>query len=228
MNKYVNRSILLGFAVLALGAFQVVQHDSMANPESYVLLDGHLSGQPELPYSVGHWDRERPTFLTKNSESIARILAAEYPSWTAKEVRELSNFILQLSQRHQFSPALILSVIDVESRFNPLAISDKGAMGLMQIKPSTAEYIATKLRLPFGGSDSLYDPKVNLSLSVQYMRELRDQFPDPQAYLAAYNWGPGIVTKCIQNKEPIPSQYYNKVMRSYHKYRSAVFHAAQI
>ena len=222
MKQNYIRSFSFGSIGLLLGLlFHLAQQDSVYPRASFYLWEGHLSGQPELPYSVGRWDKDKSNWQLKNSESIARILAAEYPNWNEHEVRELSDFILQLSQKYHFPPALILSVIDVESRFNPLAVSHKGAVGLMQIKPTTAEYVAGKIQFPFHGSDTLYDPKVNVYLSIQYMRELRDQFKDPEVYLAAYNWGPGAITKFLRNGDPVPSNYYNKVMRSYHKYRSA-------
>lgn len=207
----------------SLGAFVAADHNfAPSDPYSYFLWEGHLSGQPELPYSVGRWDQDRNARLIKNSASIARILTTEYPSWNEREVRELSDLILQLSRRFHFPPALILSVIDVESRFNPQALSQKGAMGLMQIKPDTAEYVATKMRIPYRGGHSLFDPKINVYISIHYMKELREQFRDPEVYLAAYNYGPGAISKIIRNGDPVPSRYYNKVMRSYHKYRSAV------
>ena len=217
------RLILLGIAALSLVAIIAARRDSM-RPQSfaYSLWDGYLFGQPEFPYSVGNWDKDRSTWSIKNSKSIAMILAREFPDWNEREVQELSALILDLSSKHHFPPALILSVIDVESSFNPEALSHKGAVGLMQIKPDTAEYVAAKMSIPYRGGRSLYDPKVNLYLSIHYMKVLREQFRDPHVYLAAYNYGPGAIAKMIRNGDPMPSNYYNKVMRSYHKYRNVV------
>jgi soluble lytic murein transglycosylase-like protein len=87
---------------------------------------------------------------------------------------------------YDLNPALVNSVISVESAFNPAAVSWKGAQGIMQLMPATARR--------FGVSDA-FDVKQNVEGGVRYLRFLRDTFKDDQLAIAAYNAGEGAVTK---------------------------------
>lgn len=83
-------------------------------------------------------------------------------------------------------PDLVRAVIQVESAFNPRARSNKGAMGLMQLMPSTArEY---KVRNPF-------DPRTNIEAGIKHLKSLIDRFRGVELALAAYNAGEGAVSK---------------------------------
>jgi soluble lytic murein transglycosylase-like protein len=96
-----------------------------------------------------------------------------------------------LIQQHASSqgikPDLVRAVIQVESAFNPRAVSPKGAMGLMQLMPATAAQ--------FGVIDP-FNPVENIRAGVRYLRQLLDRYNDnEQLALAAYNAGPGAVDK---------------------------------
>jgi Transglycosylase SLT domain len=84
------------------------------------------------------------------------------------------------------SPLLVDSVIQVESNYNPYAISPKGAQGLMQLMPATARR--------FGVTNS-FDAKQNIEGGVRYLKFLQDTFKDDRLAIAAYNAGEGAVTK---------------------------------
>ena len=85
--------------------------------------------------------------------------------------------------------ALVAAVIYEESRFRREARSDAGAIGLMQLKPETAETIARAT----GGAgfrvDDLFDPDVNVAYGSWYLRHLLDKYGDERVALAAYNAG---------------------------------------
>src|SRR5580704_16964607 len=84
------------------------------------------------------------------------------------------------------SPALVDSMIQVESNYNPYAVSPKGAQGLMQLMPDTARR--------FGVTNS-FDAKQNIEGGVRYLKFLQDSFKDDRLAIAAYNAGERAVTK---------------------------------
>jgi soluble lytic murein transglycosylase len=93
------------------------------------------------------------------------------------------------SRNYRLDPALLAAVIYTESKFNADARSSSGAVGLMQLLPSTAEGIA----LHTGGSrfrvSDLYTPEINIRYGSWYLRHLLDKYGDERTALAAYNAG---------------------------------------
>ncbi len=98
-------------------------------------------------------------------------------------------------------PLWVMAIIKVESGFLPGARSSRGAVGLMQILPSTAREIAPEIGVVIENDDDLKDPDTNLHLGVYYLTKLQFLFPDDDvAVLAAYNAGPGVTSQWRQGK----------------------------
>jgi soluble lytic murein transglycosylase-like protein len=120
------------------------------------------------------------------------------------------------AKKYNIDPLLVHSVIQVESNYNPYAISPKGAQGLMQLMPGTARR--------FGVSNS-FDPRENIEGGVRYLKYLSELFPhDPRLALAAYNAGEGAVWKYNFQIPPYreTEQYVYKVARKYGQAKKAV------
>lgn len=97
---------------------------------------------------------------------------------------------------HHLSPVLIGAIVFVESRFNPEAISSKGARGLMQIMPSTGKWAARQMDLKNYSEQDLIDPMVNLNIGTWYLAYLKKYFNGNETKaLAAYNAGHSYVEK---------------------------------
>jgi hypothetical protein len=90
------------------------------------------------------------------------------------------------AQHYDVDPLLVDSVIHVESGYNPLAVSPKGAMGLMQLIPATARRF---------GVTNPFDPKENIEAGVRYLKYLQGLFGDDRLALAAYNAGEAAVAR---------------------------------
>lgn len=105
-------------------------------------------------------------------------------------VPKLVQTIITESKQFEFDPVFILAVIQTESSFNPRRVGSSGEIGLMQVLPTTAEWIARKYDIPWKGPQSLYDPSTNVRIGIRYFALLREQF-DGRAYhyLPAYNMG---------------------------------------
>ena len=100
---------------------------------------------------------------------------------------DLDALIRELSERYGLAPELVRAVIRQESAFDPFAVSVKGAQGLMQLMPGTAQR--------FGVQD-VFDPAENVLGGVKYLRFLMDRYEgDTRLALAAYNAGEGAVDR---------------------------------
>ncbi len=101
-----------------------------------------------------------------------------------------ADLIHQYSEQHNLDPFLVAAVIKAESRFRSRATSHKDARGLMQILPSTGEWIAASIGLQGFTPEQLYEPEVSIILGTWYLRDLLRQFDgNLPAALAAYNAG---------------------------------------
>ena len=180
----------------------------------------HLMPEPPLPaVSAAPPAAPEATVPAKpDPSSEAGVLAELRKRHTAladHELVRLARTIMEESERHDFDPALVMAVIHVESGGFHLAVSHVGAMGLMQLLPSTGEELAGKLGLPWSGPDTLFDPFVNVKLGVAYLRELTDRYESTETALAAYNWGPGRIDRRIRRGAGVPSRYIEQVMKAY-------------
>jgi soluble lytic murein transglycosylase-like protein len=100
-------------------------------------------------------------------------------------VTTYDHWIKAACRKHSLDPALVKAVIHAESRFDPMAVSPKGAIGLMQIDPNTVKELGIK---------DPFNPKYNIDGGVRYLKELLDAFEgDQKLALAAYNAGPSQV-----------------------------------
>jgi len=121
--------------------------------------------------------------------------------------------IRNAAERYGLDPELIRAIIKVESSFNPYAVSEKGAMGLMQLMPETAKEM--NVAAPFEAGE-------NIMGGSRYLRKMLNLFDgDLRLGLAAYNAGP---SRVLENgaipKIPETEQYVKKVMREYGRARA--------
>lgn len=145
-------------------------------------------------------------------EDILRFVLRFSEDLTTPQARKLAKTINEECDQYDLDPFLILAVIQVESNFSPKAVSNKGAIGLMQVTPSTAGYLAGKLGISIRGNKSLHDPFINVRLGIYYLSLLQDRFKNIEHALLAYNFGPG---KFEESKEQVilASSYAKRVLK---------------
>lgn len=142
------------------------------------------------------------------------------------------NEIIEVSDKYNVEPELIASMINVESSYREKIISNKGAVGLMQIMPKTAEWVAKKLNKKFS-IEFLYNPKYNIEIGSYYLSYLINYFQDVNTGICAYNAGIGNVEKWLKDVEfsdngkilkKIPfietKKYLSRVIKNYHYYKN--------
>lgn len=130
-------------------------------------------------------------------------------------VDHIATSVHEASVRYEMEPEMILAVIRTESAFDVNALSNKGAVGLMQILPSTAQEIAQELRMEWRGEDLLRDPSANIAMGTYYLTKLLGQFEDMAVALTAYNHGPGRVAELEESRATLPMGYAEKVLSYY-------------
>ena len=129
--------------------------------------------------------------------TILTAIAYFYVLYPLKYVNEIetAGFI------YNVDPALIASVINEESSFDNLCESPSGAIGLMQIMPSTAEWLAVRMGIDDYEKNKLYNAEFNINMGTFYLRYLLDRFDDEYTSLCAYNAGEGLVRLWLKESE---------------------------
>jgi len=148
-------------------------------------------------------------------------LFAFYPIKYKTEIREAAAL-------YSVDKVLVAGIINAESGFKKDAVSAKGAVGLMQIMPPTADYIAAQTG--WGEGFDLRDPRTNIMFGTYYLRYLLDKFGDTKTALIAYNAGEGNVTRWLADARVAvlttspykeTNAYVDKVLnsRSFYRFR---------
>jgi soluble lytic murein transglycosylase-like protein len=126
---------------------------------------------------------------------------------------DLEDYITSAARRYRIPDALVRAVMHAESNFNSHAISNRGASGLMQLMPTTAQDMYVR---------DIFDAKDNIEGGTRYLRVLANQFDgDMVKMVAAYNAGPDAVRKCGGNVPNYPEtqDYVRKVLALYFQYK---------
>ncbi len=132
----------------------------------------------------------------------------------AQRAEPYTGHISTAADKYKLPRELILAVIAVESNFDPRALSDKGAMGLMQLMPGTARDLFV---------EDAWDPAQNIEGGARYLRLLANQYAgDMVKTLAAYNAGPDAVRRDGEAVPNIPEtkEYVRKVVALYKAYKA--------
>lgn len=133
--------------------------------------------------------------LSIEHQQVLHILHKRLPPKYRSQSEEIAEALLTSAQKHKISTSLILALMETESSFDPLAKSKAGALGLMQLLPSTAAQVALENQISYQRKEDLYIPAVNIQLGIAYLAHLKSRFTEKNHYLAAYNLGPTALKK---------------------------------
>ncbi len=153
----------------------------------------------------GRLSRKAVGFVTIGLIALGGFAAAavyavtEEPSWYARIRYPLhyEHIISSHAKNYEIDGALLAAVIYRESKFDPEAESSSGALGLMQLLPSTAGGIATFTGGDAFELDDLYDPELNVRYGSFYLKRLIDRYGELELALAAYNAGQATVDEWL-------------------------------
>ncbi len=165
----------------------------------------NLTGLDDSSYDVSY--KVASSEILKNIRRYSSNLEAE-------EAEMLAELINKECKRYNLNPYLVLAIIKVESSFNPMAVSPKGAVGLMQVMPETAIYLASKKGMKIDDKSIIADPLINVQLGIYYFYNLLKRYNKLESALFAYNYGPGKFETIISREDSeieLP-EYVDKVI----------------
>lgn len=152
-------------------------------------------------------------------EFILSIVKQSLPAKYEDRAYEISRAVIVEANHHRMDPLFLLAVITTESKFNVQARGAHGEIGLMQVLPRTAKWLAPQAGLP--ESFDLQDPAVNIRLGATYFAHLRHKFSsNTRRYIGAYNMGVTNVHRLLRNRVE-PQVYPSRVLNNYTQIYSA-------
>jgi soluble lytic murein transglycosylase-like protein len=155
------------------------------------------------------------------AETVEAHLVAYQSGLSPRERLALAHAIVDESQRYDVAVPMILAVIWSESGFHNFARSSTGALGLMQILPSTGRTLSERVGMRWEGPRSLLEPTVNVRLGTYYLRWLYKRYGSWDRALAAYSLGPGALDRMLREGQTIPEDYAKRVLTRFQTVQSS-------
>ncbi len=230
-----HRAFRLPFALLSTGFFLAISfHPLPSDPSITDLSELPRPTDAALLQELADW------VVTRPPEGLRALTPGDLDAALAPGPRQLSLFpeigpeeqrrflrdlpfgtaMATMAERHRVNGLLLAAIVEIESRFRPQAVSPRGAVGLMQVLPSTAE--------AYGASD-LFDPYVNLDVGSRHLRRLLDDYDgDLERALAAYNAG----AAAVERYDGVPPyretrDYVKRVLARYERHRQRVWESGE-
>jgi len=132
-----------------------------------------------------------------------------------QEVAQLTQVVYDESKKYGYDPLLILALILTESSFRKGQISEMGALGLMQVKPSVGHALSQRRGLHWKGELSLFEPAFNIQLGTLYLFELILKFKDVKKAIIAYNLGENALKLHLKEGQNPPTYFLRRVLKKY-------------
>lgn len=143
-------------------------------------------------------DLKRDLLLNQAEYPIKKMLDGR-TGWKLSELQRIR--VTKLIAEEAIAPSFTLDLIRRESSFDPKAVSSQGAIGLMQLLPSTAEWLAKKEGLPWYGKEMLFDPIMNVRFGLAYLKYLAPDSRGEKTLRAAYQIGPNALKQRVKKEE---------------------------
>ncbi len=176
-------------------------------------------------------------YITRQTEARE----AAYQQILDRHPLDYRDYIERYASEYNLQPSYVAAIILNESNFNPSAVSNVGARGLMQLMEDTAEWINGKLNVSGYSFQMMYDPETNIRFGCWYLNYLSKMFGgDPVCVTSAYHAGQGTVNNWIQSGKLKPfggneaietmpegptKTYAGRVTRAYGIYDALYYHA---
>ena len=158
-------------------------------------------------------DTVRQTVASDTSEDVIFLKAlALKPDLDPKLAREIARSVRNYSRLYGQDPDLALSIIKVESNFNPKIVSNMGAVGLMQVMPQWKRVL--------GIEGALSDPDTSIKYGLQILGFYQEMYKDLDMALTAYNRGPGPVDNALLKGKDYKNKYAPRIRATYRRLKA--------
>jgi len=137
-------------------------------------------------------------------ERVDTQLGLRMPQLENPDRRRVARTLVGEAEAAGIDPLLVLALIEVESSYDPGALSERGARGLMQLREPTLRREVERAGLEWGDA---HDPAVNVQAGIRYLRRLLDAFGHEEVALMAYNAGPNRILGYLRDGE-IPDRFH--------------------
>ena len=129
----------------------------------------------------------------------------------------ISRAIMTEAKMRAFDPVFLVAIIQQESHFKSRMIGSVGEIGLMQIRPETAQWVAKRFQIPFENRRELLNPEMNIKMGTAYLGYLKDRYGSvKRIFVPTYNMGiRGFHQSCLRGDQP--TQYLNGVEAKYRR-----------
>jgi soluble lytic murein transglycosylase-like protein len=195
---------------------EVVLSELLDNPSALAASDAKYAFLSELSLAQRRETASKVGFV---SEIIRN------NSMTARENKRLALSIVTESLRADYDPFFVAAVIKTESLFNQRAISSQGALGLMQILPSTERFLVHQENHEWRGVRRLTDAEYNLRVGIGYLKYLDSIFMrNKEHVLIAYNWGPANLSTALRQRSHIPIstvKYARTILHDHRRWKAS-------
>ena len=200
------------FAVTAFFAFASIAFgEAAADVFKFVDHTGHVTYTDKPRHSGFRMIIQTPPAMLLTNRKAMGTGSYRLNAALERNRREFAPLIEAAANKYSLDPALLHAVIRAESAYNPGAVSNKGAAGLMQLMPQTAARFGVRDR---------FDPEENVEGGAHYLSDLLDMFQsDVRLAVAAYNSGENTVKKFGYQVPPIAETqgYVTKVLNYYRR-----------
>jgi soluble lytic murein transglycosylase len=198
-----------------------VQASAVALGAALALLPSPVDRLPAPPPSP-------PPAIPRQIDPLAAQVLERMPSLEVEEASDLASVVRQESEAAGLDPVLVMAVIGVESGWEPGAVSERGARGLMQLRRVALETEERRAGLPPG---DVHDPVHNVRMGVRYLARMVGLFDDVDLALVAYNSGPTRLSSYLNATDEVPDSmwvYARKVRREERRIRREMLRAESV
>lgn len=156
----------------------------------------------QLAYEV---EQLRQFVSSKTSQDVIYLkMTILKPDIDPKLGSEIAGLVHRYAEIYQQDSDLILAIMYIESRFDPNAVSNKGALGLMQVMPQWQKVL--------GMAGDLKDPETSIKYGLQVLGFYQEMYRDREMALTAYNRGPGPIDMALMNNKEFRNGYAAKII----------------